>query len=434
MKVSYCSLGCKVNEYESMAIINDFMNHGYELVEFGEQSDVYIINTCTVTAVSDVKSRKMIRRAVKSNPDAIVAVMGCFAQLHLDEVAKIRGVDVLIGTTERHRLFELVSAALLDKAPHFAIQDVKQEKVYEELKIDRFANKSRGFVKIEDGCNNFCSYCAIPYARGRVRSRKPENVIAEVQLLTDQGIREIVLAGINSGAYGEDLGNHDLADLLTELTQKVRNLGRIRVSSIEATDVTPKLLEAICANSAHVCDHFHIPLQGGCDETLKRMHRKYDLEYYSDKIAQIRAIFPGVNISTDIMTGFSGETAADFSKTFQFVDSLNFGETHIFPYSRRIGTPAFNYPDQIDEMTKHYRVNELLALNQKKALEYRQKFEGQILEVIVERNQMGLAFGHSANYLEIEFPSLTARKNDLVKVIIKKAGYPVSTAKEVVHV
>lgn len=434
MKVSYCSLGCKVNEYESMAIINDFLNHGYELVGFNQHSDVYIINTCTVTAVSDAKSRKMIRRAVKGNPDAVVAVMGCFAQLHPDEVKKIPGVDVLIGTTERQRLFGLVSAALVDKSPQFAITDVKKEKTYEELKIERFANKSRGFVKIEDGCNNFCSYCAIPYARGRVRSRKSEDVIAEVQLLTDQGIKEIVLAGINSGAYGEDLGIFDLGDLLIELVQKVRNLGRIRVSSIEATDITPKLLQAIKTISAHVCDHFHIPLQGGCNETLKRMARKYDLEYYSDKIAQIRSIFPSVNITTDIMTGFSGETADDFESTLKFVDSMDFGETHIFPYSRRIGTAAFNFPDPVDEMTKRYRVNELLALNQKKALEYRQKFEGQVLQVIVERNRMGLAFGHSPNYLEIEFPSQTAKKNDLVKVIIVKAGYPVATAKEAAHV
>ncbi|MGD9604601.1 MAG: tRNA (N(6)-L-threonylcarbamoyladenosine(37)-C(2))-methylthiotransferase MtaB [Bacilli bacterium] len=434
MKVNYYSLGCKVNEYESLAIINDFVNHGYELVSFDEPSDVCIINTCTVTAHSDAKSRKIIRHAIKQNPQAIIAVMGCFSQLHMDEVKSIPGVHVIVGTSNRHLLFSLVENAKNEKQNQILIEDLRHNYEYEEIKISRFINKSRGFIKIEDGCDNYCSYCAIPYSRGHVRSRKPENVISEIAHITDLGVKEIVLTGINTGAYGKDLNNYDLADLLEDIIKKVPNLGRIRISSIETTEITPKLLKIIQEDAKYLCNHFHIPLQGGNDKILGLMNRKYHLEQYQEKINQLRLIKPLVNITTDIIAGFSGENNEDFQNTLSFIKKMNFGEMHVFPYSRRVNTKAFSFLDVVDEATKKYRVNELLALNSQKALEYRKKFEGKEESVIVEKIIEGIAFGHTSNYLEVQFPTNNAQKHELVKVIIREAGYPISQAVEVPNV
>lgn len=434
MKVSYCSLGCKVNEYEAVAIINEFVDHGYDLVDFNQIADVYIINTCTVTATSDSKSRKMIRQAVKRNPQAVVAVMGCFAQLNPEDINKIEGVDIILGTSNRHKLFTLVEDVLKNKNPYALVEEINQVKLYEEIKIKRFTNQTRGFVKIEDGCDNFCSYCAIPYARGRVRSRKPEDVLEEIQSLTDQGMREIVLTGINTGAYGKDLEDYSFANLLRDIANKTRNLGRIRISSIEVTEIKDELLSAISENSSHFCQHFHIPLQGGCDETLKRMNRKYNTSEYEKTLEKIRTIFPDVNITTDILAGFSGETAEDFEKSKEFIAKMNFGEMHVFPYSKRPGTRAYTFTDQVDEITKRFRVNELLQLNKEKALEYRQKFINEVLDVVVEKNNKGKAFGHSSNYLEVEFESKTAKSNDLCKVRMEDVNYPISLGKEEINV
>jgi threonylcarbamoyladenosine tRNA methylthiotransferase MtaB len=431
MKVSYYSLGCKVNEYESLAIMNDFLNHGYELVDFNEKADVCIINTCTVTATSDAKSRKMIRQAIKHNPEAVVAVMGCFSQLHANDVKDISGVDVIVGTTNRNLLFQLVQLAIHDKKSISMIDDLKKHYEYEEIKISRFINKSRGFIKIEDGCDNYCSYCAIPYSRGHVRSRKPEDVISEITDVTNLGIREIVLTGINTGAYGQDFNDYDLADLLIEIVNKVPNLGRIRVSSIEATEITPKLLKVIQEDKNHLCPHFHIPLQGGTNKILQLMNRKYDLDYYQNKVHQIRQIYPNANITTDVIAGFSGETEEDFQAAKAFIEDMNFGEMHIFPYSRRDNTKAFQFSGIVSEPTKRFRVNELIALKEKKALEYRQLFVGEICEVIVEKVEHQIAFGHTAHYLEVEFPTINTKKHEMTKVKIIEAGYPVSKAVEV---
>lgn len=430
MKVSYYSLGCKVNEYEANAIINEFIDQGYTLVDFNEKSDVYIINTCTVTSTSDSKSRKMIRQATKRNPGAVVAVMGCFAQLNPDAVNQIEGVDVIVGTSNRHQLFKLVEEVLKTRNPQVFIEEINNVKEYEELKIKKYSNKTRGFIKIQDGCDNFCSYCAIPYARGRVRSRKSLDVINEIQTLTNLGMKEIVLSGINTGAYGADFKTYDLADLLEEIVINVQNLGRIRISSIEVTEISDKLLKIISQNRQHFCQHFHIPLQGGCNETLKRMNRKYTVEFYRQQIEKIRAIFPKVNITTDVLAGFAAETESDFLKTKLFIESMNFGEMHVFPYSRRPNTLAYKYENHIDEITKKFRVNELLTINKEKALEYRNQFIGEKLEVIVEKNNKGIAFGHSSNYLELEFKS-NAKSNDLCDVTLEKANYPISTGKEV---
>lgn len=431
MIVSYYSLGCKVNLYESEAVVNEFIDNGFELGNFDDVCDVYIINTCTVTQTSDAKSRKIIRQAIKRNPKAVICVMGCYSQLSPEDIKKIEGVDVIVGTTNRIMLYPLAMEVLQKKRPNILIDDILKVKDYEELKIKRYNNKTRGFIKIEDGCNNFCTYCAIPYARGPVRSRAYSDVIEEVKLLTNQGMKEIVLTGINTAAYGMDLKNYTFAKLLKDIVNNVPNLGRIRISSIEVTEISDELLTIIKENKEKFCQHFHIPLQSGSDKILKKMARKYNLDFYREKIKQIRDIFPEVNITTDILAGFSGETNEDFSDVKKFVNETGFGEMHVFPYSKRPGTKAFSYPDEVDELTKKFRVNELLQINEQNALNYRKKFIDKTLEVVVERVEKNKAFGHSSNYLQVEFETTTAKPNDLVKVKLTKASYPVSFGIEV---
>lgn len=425
MKVSYHSLGCKVNLYESEAIINQFIDNGFTLGDFNEPCDVYIINTCSITAVSDAKSRKIIRQAIRRNENAVVAVMGCYAQLKPDDIKAIEGVDVLVGTNNRHLLYPLVISAIESKGKEFLVDDIMSVKEYEEVKIKRYNNKTRGFVKIQDGCDNYCSYCTIPYARGHVRSRKQEDIIEEIQTLTDQGMKEIILTGINTASYGSDFNNYDFADLLADIVNKVSNLGRLRISSIEITDITDKLINTIKNNNQYFCNHFHIPLQGGTDATLKRMYRKYDIAYYENKINLLKQTFPNVNITTDIMVGFSGETDEDFKETIEFVRKIRYGDIHVFPYSRRPKTKAYHFPDIVNDITKQYRVNELLRLNEVLALQYREGFVGKVVEVIVEVVNNNIAHGHSSEYLEVEFKG-DVKANDLVSVKITEAGYPVS--------
>lgn len=427
MKVSYCSLGCKVNEYEAVAVINKFIDAGFTLVPFHEPADVCIINTCTVTSTSDAKSRKMIRRAQRRNRNGVVAVMGCFSQLHPEEV-KETGADIIIGTSNRQLLFDLCLKALEEKKGQVLVEDMKQGREYEEIKVERYQSQTRGYIKIEDGCDNFCSYCEIPYARGRVRSRKAEEIVNEIKQLTALGMKELVLTGINTGAYGKDLGDFGFADLLKEIL-KVENLGRIRISSLEVTQLTEELLRIFSENKERFCPHFHVPLQNGDDEILKLMNRKYNTEEYFKKIQEIRKIFPEANITTDYMVGFPGETTEHFERGREFVRKVGFGEMHVFPFSPRPHARAKDFPNQVDGITKRFRVNEMLNLNQEMALAYREKFVGRIVEVLVEEAEHGIAFGHSENYLEVSFPA-NARSNELVRVEIVKADYPVSIGKE----
>lgn len=424
MKISYYSLGCKVNLYETESIINQFVDKGFELAKFSDVCDVYIINTCSITEVSDSKSRKIIRQAVKCNPNAVVAVMGCYAQLKPDDIKKIYGVDVLIGTSNRDKMFNMIMEALNNKKQFNCVDDILNVHEYEELKIKRFNDKTRGFVKIEDGCDNYCSYCTIPYARGHVRSRKKEDVIQEIAILTQNGIKEIVLAGINTGHYGHDLADYDFADLLKDICEQVAGLGKLRISSIEMTEITPKLLDVMKLYNEHFCNQIHIPLQGGCDNTLKRMHRKYNTKEYSQKITLIRSYFPTINITTDIIAGFCGETNEDFEDSLNFISQINFGEMHIFPYSRRPRTVAFNYPDQVSSDVKKERVKKLLTLNSQKALEYRNNYLNKEVLVLVEREKNGLLYGHTSNYMEVAFTG-KAHDNEYAKVKITEVSYPV---------
>ncbi|MBP5408516.1 MAG: tRNA (N(6)-L-threonylcarbamoyladenosine(37)-C(2))-methylthiotransferase MtaB [Bacilli bacterium] len=422
--IAYYSLGCKVNLYETESIINDFLDLGFKLKKFSEVCDVYIINTCTVTHTGDSKSRKIIREAIARNKNAVVAVMGCYSQLRPFDIEEIDGVDIIIGTYNRTKLLPLILEKLNKKerkADKSLFSDIMKEREYEEMKLKRFTDKTRGFVKIQDGCDNYCTYCTVPYSRGHIRSRKIEDCVDEIKRLSDNGMKEIVLSGINTGAYGKDLGI-SLVDLLKEVV-KIENLGRIRISSIEETEITKELLELIKANEKHFCSHFHVPLQAACDNTLKRMKRKYDVKTYQEKIEMIRSYFEDVNITVDILAGFSGETEEDFKEGLKFIESMNFGEMHVFPYSRREHTLAYHFDNIIDSITKKKRVNDLLSLNIKKALEYRNLFLHKCVEVLVEKNNKGICFGHSSNYLEVEFEG-DNQENDLVNVEIIKVDYP----------
>lgn len=426
MKISYYSLGCKVNLYESEAIINEFIDKGFTLGKFNEKCDVYIINTCSVTEVSDAKSRKIIRQAIKQNENAVVVVMGCYAQLKPEDIKNIEGVDVLIGTSNRHKIYDLVMEAINNKKSIYCVDEILDVKEYEELKINRFNDKTRGFIKIEDGCDNYCSYCTIPYARGHVRSRKKEDVISEIQVLTDSGIKEIVLAGINTGHYGKDLSDYDFSDLLDEICLKVNNLGKLRISSIEMTEITDKLLNVLKKHEKHFCNHLHIPLQGGCDNTLKRMHRKYNTDEYYNKINLIRSYFNDINITTDVMTGFSGETIEDFNDSLNFIESIGYGEMHVFPYSRRPRTVAYHYDNIVDPIEKKRRVSLLLELNKKQAIKYRSLFLNKELEVLIEKEKNGYLYGHTSNYLEVVFKNKNNIKvNEYCKVLITDVDYPI---------
>jgi threonylcarbamoyladenosine tRNA methylthiotransferase MtaB len=425
MKVSYHSLGCKVNLYESEAIVNQFIDNGFELGDFNDECDVYIINTCSVTSVSDSKSRKIIRQAIKRNENAIVAVMGCYAQLKPEDIKEIEGVDVLVGTNNRHLLYPMVMKTIESKHGNIIVEDILSVKEYEEVKINRYNNKTRGFVKIQDGCDNYCSYCTIPYARGHVRSRKQEDVISEIQTLTDHGMKEIILTGINTASYGSDFEGYEFADLLQDIVKQVKSQFRLRISSIEVTEITDKLIKVIKENEQNFCRHFHIPLQGGADSTLKRMYRKYDLKFYEEKINKLRQNFPDVNITTDIMVGFSGETDQDYNDTLDFVRKIKFGDIHVFPYSRRPETKAYNFPNIVNNVTKQFRVNKLINLCEEEALKCREFYVGKIVDVIIEKVHNNIAFGHSSEYLEVTFKG-DVKQNDLVKVEITEAGYPLS--------
>ena len=430
MKISYYSLGCKVNLYECESIVNKFIENGFTLGKFDEKCDVYLINTCSITEVSDAKSRKIIRQAIKQNNDAVVAVMGCYAQLKPEDIKKIPGVSVLIGTSNRDKIYDLIIDFLNNKNPIYCVDEILNVREYEELKLKCINDKTRGFVKIEDGCDNYCSYCTIPYARGHVRSRDKNNIIEEIQILTNQGIKEIVLTGINTGHYGKELSNYDFSDLLADICENVKGLGKLRISSIEMTEITLKLLNTIKKYNNHFCNQFHIPLQGGCDNTLIRMNRKYNCSQFLDKINLIRSYFENVNITTDYMAGFSEETDLDFEASLKFIEKVGFGEMHIFPYSRRPRTKAYNFDGIVNPIVKKERVNKLLELNRQKALEYRNNFLHKEVEVLVEKEINGLLFGHTSNYLEVLF-SGNCQINEYARVMIKDVDYPICKGVEI---
>lgn len=401
MKVAVYTLGCKVNTYESEYVIKEFLKRGYTLTDFSdENADIYLINTCTVTNTSDQKSRKMIRQARKKNKDAVVVAMGCFTQIRNNDNQIMDFTDVVIGNKDKSRIVDLTEEFIKNKRKIANIEDIN-EADFDDMEISYFNTRTRALVKIEDGCENFCSYCIIPYVRGRVRSKRPEKVIDEVKRLVNNGYKEIVLTGIHTGHYGSDLKDYDFSDLLLEL-EKIDGLDRIRISSIEITELNDKFL-SVLKKSKKIVNHIHIPLQAGSNHILKLMNRKYDKKYYLDKINKIRKIRPDMAFTTDVIVGFPLESDYDFNETIAFVKEVSFAGGHVFPYSRRNGTPAAKMKGQITKEEKHIRCKKLISVFDSLEEAYYKKHIGCTLTVIAETYQDGFLTGHTDNYLKVRF-------------------------------
>ncbi|MDN4594788.1 tRNA (N(6)-L-threonylcarbamoyladenosine(37)-C(2))-methylthiotransferase MtaB [Polycladomyces subterraneus] len=423
--VAFHTLGCKVNAYETEAIWQLFKQAGYEKVDFEQKADVYVINTCTVTNTGDKKSRQVIRRAIRRNPDAVVAVTGCYAQTSPKEIMEIPGVDIVVGTQGRDKLLEYVEQYKRERQPINAVKNIMKAREFEELDVPTFSERTRASLKIQEGCNNFCTFCIIPWARGLMRSRKPESVLKQARQLVEAGYKEIVLTGIHTGGYGEDLENYTLADLLWDLDQ-IDGLKRVRISSIEASQITDRVIEVLNA-SDKMCRHLHIPLQAGDDEVLKRMRRKYTVDEYRRKIEQVKSAMPNVAITTDVIVGFPGETEEQFENGYRLIEELEFAELHVFPYSKRTGTPAARMENQVPEEVKHERVHRLIELSNRLSLKYSKRFVGDVLEVIPERPfkeapDSGLYMGYSDNYLQVVFEGNDDLIGQVCRVKIDEAG------------
>ncbi len=426
--VAFYTLGCKVNHYETEAIWQLFKKQGYERVDFEKRADVYLINTCTVTNTGDKKSRQIIRRAIRKNPDAVVCVTGCYAQTSPAEVMNIPGVDIVVGTQDRARLLDYVEQFRRTREPINAVKNIMKNRVFEELDVPSFTDRTRASLKIQEGCNNFCTFCIIPWARGLLRSRDPEAVIKQAQQLVNAGYKEIVLTGIHTAGYGEDMKDYNFAQLLRDIDDRVKGLKRLRISSIEASQVTEEVIDAINRSNT-IVRHLHIPLQSGSNSVLKRMRRKYTIEMFADKLEQLRKALPGLAVTSDVIVGFPGETEEEFMETYRFVQEQKFSELHVFPYSKRTGTPAARMENQIPEEVKHERVRRLIALSDQLAKEYASQFEGEVLEMIPEEPfkdapGSGYYIGYTDNYLKVKVQATEQMVGQLVKVKIVKAGYP----------
>ncbi|WP_096201316.1 tRNA (N(6)-L-threonylcarbamoyladenosine(37)-C(2))-methylthiotransferase MtaB [Bacillus sp. FJAT-45350] len=425
--VAFHTLGCKVNHYETEAIWQLFQQEGYDKVDFDGASDVYVINTCTVTNTGDKKSRQVIRRAIRRNPDAVICVTGCYAQTSPAEVMAIPGVDVVVGTQDRKKMLEYIEQYKKEREPINGVSNIMKTRVYEELDVPSFTDRTRASLKIQEGCNNFCTFCIIPWARGLMRSRDPVDVVKQATQLVEAGYKEIVLTGIHTGGYGEDLKDYSLAQLLEDL-EKVEGLKRIRISSIEASQITDEVIRVI-DRSEKVVRHLHIPLQSGSDTVLKRMRRKYTMEFFGERIDRLKEVLPGLAVTSDVIVGFPGESEEEFQETYDFIAKHQFSELHVFPYSKRTGTPAARMEDQVDEDVKNERVHRLIELSNQLAKEYSSKFEGEVLEVIPEEKdkenpESGMYTGYSDNYLKVKFTADKDMIGEIVKVKVIKAGYP----------
>ncbi len=428
--VAFHTLGCKVNHYETEAIWQLFQSNGYERTDFEKRSDVYVINTCTVTNTGDKKSRQVIRRAIRKNPDAVICVTGCYAQTSPAEVMAIPGVDVVVGTQDRVKMLDYIEQYKRERQPINGVGNIMKARVYEELEVPAFTDRTRASLKIQEGCNNFCTFCIIPWARGLLRSRKPEHVIEQAQQLVDSGYQEIVLTGIHTAGYGEDMKDYNFAQLLSDLDEQVKGLKRLRISSIEASQVTDEVIEVL-DRSDKVVPHLHIPLQSGSNTVLKRMRRKYSMEMFADRLNKLKKALPGLAITSDVIVGFPGETEEEFMETYNFIKEHKFSELHVFPFSKRTGTPAATMEDQVPEDVKNERVHRLIELSNQLAKEYASDYEGEVLEIIPEEldkdyPEENMLLGYTANYMKVRIPGTEDLIGKLVRVKITKAGYPVN--------
>lgn len=412
MKVGLCNLGCKVNTYEMEYIASLFKERGYEIGDFNDFCDVYVVNTCTVTNNSDVKSRKMINHPKKINKNSCLVVCGCFIESAKDY--KNDDIDIVLGNYNKSKVVDLVEEFFRNKEKinqKFNLNEVE----FEDMNIKHFENRTRAFVKIQDGCENFCTYCIIPYVRGKCRSKKEDNVLSEITTLVNNGYNEIVLTGIHTGNYGVDI-NTDFSSILEKILN-IKGLKRLRISSIEITELDDKFLELL--KNKILCNHLHIPLQSGGEKTLKRMNRKYDKKYFKEEIEKIRRIRPDISITTDVIVGFPGETEDDFNECVDFIKEINFSKIHVFPYSKRDGTVAAKMKDQIDGKVKKERVKTLLDLSKTLEENYNNSFIGKKESCLIEKVDDKYSYGHCSNYIYLKIPK-KYKENEIVDVIIEK--------------
>ncbi len=403
--VAFHTLGCKVNQYETEAMEELFEKSGYSIVNEEELADIYVINTCTVTNLSDRKSRQFIRKSKKKNEDSIIAVVGCYSQVAPDEVESLEGVDVIIGTSERNRIVELCEKVRINHEKINIVRDIKTYKEFEKIKVDEIKSRTRANIKIQDGCNQFCSYCIIPYARGPIRSRDYDDIIEEAIKLRDSGFKEVVLTGIHVASYGKD-NKIPLVNVIRGIAQ-IEGLERIRLSSLEPTLIDDDFMRSL-KEIGKVCDHFHLSLQSGSDSVLKRMNRKYTSALFKEKTEIIRKYMPNVGLTTDIIVGFPGETEEEFSETYNFVKEIGFSRIHVFKYSPRKGTPAAKYENQVDGNIKSRRSDELIKLGDQLAKEFMNRFINTNLNVLFEEENKKIEDtyeGYTTNYLRARVKS-----------------------------
>ena len=424
-KAAFYTLGCKVNQYETEAVIDIFIDNGYQIVDFSEKADLYIVNSCTVTNEAARKTRQIARRAKRSAPESIVAIVGCYTQAFPDEVSEIEEIDFVMGSNNKAEILDKAEEMLAGNSVESELKEYSQLQDYEELELKRLSNTTRANVKIEDGCNQFCSYCIIPYARGPVRSRRENDVVEEVRRLSQQGVKEIILTGTHLGAYGSDQGDSKaLTELMRSLTE-LEELKRVRLSSIEGTEIDREMIDLI-AEEDMFCPHLHLPLQSGSDRILKAMNRPYTAAEFKETVAELRERIPDLAVTTDVIVGFPGETEATFAETMKVVEEIGFSKVHVFPYSAREGTPAAEM-DQINgNIIKDYS-KKLRLLNESLMLSYQEEFIGQEKEVLIEEvrdHKTDLLTGYTDNYLKVLLAGSDELKNQLVKVRLEESVDP----------
>ena len=431
--VRFVTLGCKVNQYETNAMAQKFLEKGYQIIEEitpeneDIKPDICIINTCTVTNMSDRKSRQMLRRMKEKNPSTIVVAVGCYAQVAKKELAKIPEIDLVLGNNEKVEIVKYVEEYINNHINNVELDDVMYSKEFSDFGNVTYTEKTRAVIKIQDGCDRFCSYCIIPYARGRVRSRKPESIISEITQIASKGIKEVVITGIHIASYGKDfamskdnkLTNYRLIDLLEEINE-IQGIQRIRLGSIEPLLITVEFVERL-KKLEKICHHFHLSLQSGCDETLKRMNRRYTTEQFKEIVRLLRGAYSDVNLTTDIIVGFPGETDEEFNKTYQFLKEIKFYKMHIFKYSPRKGTKAAVMPNQINGDIKEERSKKLIELSDRNEIEYNKSYIGKNVEVLFEEEKDGMYKGHTQNYIMVYCQSKEKLDNKIIDVVCEKA-------------
>lgn len=398
MKAAFITLGCKTNSYDTQAMMKILKEAGYDIINYHDKADVYIINTCAVTNISEAKSRQAIHKAVKNSPGAVVIAAGCYSQLSPDDVINIPGVDAVVGIKDRHRLAEIIKDAQKQKT--IQVYPISDERIFEHLSVDSFEDKTRAFIKIQEGCDNYCSYCIIPYARGPARSRNSEDIITEVKNVVSSGHKEIILTGIHIASYGKDLKNISLIDLIEKLND-IEDLKRIRLGSLE-----PKILDEIflarLSKLDKLCPSFHISLQSGCDNTLKRMNRKYTSQQYYDIVCNVRKYFPNGSITTDVIVGFPAETEEDFEKSYEFCKKVGFMKIHVFPFSLKKGTAAEHIEPKVEKSVIKNRCDKMLSLSAVMQDEFNSSFIGKTFEVLFEQNKDDINEGYTDNYIFVK--------------------------------